>query len=223
MSGVEEEDAERIVREFHDLYCRSHDRTWKNTRWLGVGAIKCPFDLWTYQELLFELRPDGIVETGTHLGGSAYFMAAICDMLGHGRIVTVDIRAASNRPVHPRITYVTGPSTAPETLEAVNRSLAECDRETVMVVLDSHHRRDHVLEELRLYSPLVTPGSYLIVEDTNINSWRPVDRRKPGPLEAVHDFLASDERFETDRSREQFFVTFNPSGYLRRRKDSGGS
>ena len=85
-----------------------------------------------------------------------------------------------------------------------------------MVILDSDHRKDHVVDELRLYSPLVTKGSYLIVEDTNING-RPVfPGFGPGPAEAVDDFLAATTAFERDLSRERFFVTFNPGGYLRR-------
>jgi cephalosporin hydroxylase len=223
VSGVREDEAdgaERIVRDFHDLYCHSRDRTWANTRWFGVPVIKCPFDLWAYQELLFQLKPDVILETGTHMGGSAYFMASMCDMIGRGRIITVDIGDAPDRPTHPRINYMIGSSTDPEMVTHVNEAIAEGGGETVMVVLDSNHHRDHVMEEMRLYSPLVSPGSYMIVEDTNINSWRPEDRRRPGPLEAVHDFLAQDDRFEIDRSWEKFFVTFNPSGFLRRRDEA---
>lgn len=222
VSGIEQDDAERVVRDFHDLYCHSRDRTWMNTHWLGVRVIKCPFDLWAYQELLFELQPDVIVETGTAKGGSAYFMASMCDMIGRGRIITVDIGIAPDRPEHPRITYLTGSSIDPEMVETVKRTVAEGEHEKVMVVLDSNHHRDHVMDEMRRYSPLVTPSSYMIVEDTNINSWRPVDRRRPGPLEAVHDYLAQDDSFEIDRSWEKFFVTFNPSGFLRRRGRSDG-
>jgi cephalosporin hydroxylase len=213
--GAKEDHAEEIVRDFHDLYCHSRDRTWANTSWLGVGAIKCPLDLWIYQELLFKLRPDVIVETGTALGGSAYFMACICDMIGNGRILTIDIGTVPDRPQNPRIRYILGSSVDPEITSTVEHAISP--QEKVLVVLDSKHEYDHVLAEMRTYSPLVSEGSYLIVEDTNINSWRPSDRRRPGPLEAVRDFLGEDDRFEIDRSWEKFYMTFNPSGFLRRR------
>jgi cephalosporin hydroxylase len=85
------------------------------------------------------------------------------------------------------------------------------------VILDSDHERDHVLNELRLYAPLVSAGSYLIVEDSNVNGHPVVSDFGPGPAEAVEQFLAETEEFEVDRSREKFFLTFNPSGYLRKR------
>jgi cephalosporin hydroxylase len=220
VTGVEQQDADQVVREFHDLYCHSRDRTWANTSWLGVGVIKCPLDLWVYQELLFGLRPDVIVETGTALGGSAYFMACICDMIGNGRIVTIDIGTVPDRPAHPRIEYVLGSSVDPPIVSGVEASIEPGEK--VLVILDSKHEHDHVLAEMRTYSHLVSEGSYLIVEDTNINSWRPPDRRRPGPLEAVRDFLGEDDHFEIDRSWEKFFMTFNPSGFLRRRPDGDG-
>lgn len=215
-ADVDEGDADRIVRQFHDLYCQSRDRTWRgNTSWLGVNLIKCPLDLWVYQEILFSLRPDVIVETGTLLGGSAYFIASMCDLIGNGRVITIDIESRAARPDHPRITYLMGSSVDPDVIATVEQSIAPGEK--VLVLLDSWHQGAHVLEEMRAYSPFVSEGSYLIVEDTNINSWRPRDRVQPGPLEAVREFLRDDDRFEIDRSWEKFFMTFNPSGFLRRR------
>ncbi len=86
-----------------------------------------------------------------------------------------------------------------------------------MVILDSDHSRDHVLRELELYSPLVTPGCYLVVEDTNVNGHPVSPEFGPGPMEAVEAFLETTNDFEVDRSREKLLLTFNPSGYLRRR------
>lgn len=188
---------------------------WSNPRWLGVEALKCPFDLWIYQEILHELRPEWVLETGTARGGSALYLASVLDLLGAGKIVSIDIVANAARPSHPRITYLTGSSTSPEILSQVKSLITGSPR--VLVILDSDHKRDHVLEELRLYSPLVTPGSYLIVEDTNVNG-RPVfSGFGPGPGEAVDEFLTGNPGFERDGSRERFFLTFNPGGYLRRR------
>lgn len=185
-----------------------------NPKWLGVAALKCPFDLWIYQEIVHELKPDVIVETGTARGGSALFLASILDIFGSGRLISIDIVRRPEWPTHPRIAYLTGSSTSAPIVEEVRRKCAGASR--VMVILDSDHLKDHVLEELKLYSPLVTPGSYLIVEDTNING-RPVfPGFGPGPGEAVDEFLQGNQQFQRDGSRERFFVTFNPGGYLRR-------
>jgi cephalosporin hydroxylase len=204
----------RIVRSFHRLFYESSLRTWSNTRWLGVGAQKCPFDLWVYQELLHELRPAVIVECGTADGGSALFLASICDLLDEGEIVSVDIRENPQLPAHDRITYLTGSSTAPDIAEAVRQRVN--GRSPILVLLDSNHERDHVLEEMRLYGPLVTPGSYLVVEDSNINGHPVLPEFGPGPAEAIDAFLAESDEFEIDESREKYFLTFNPRGYLRK-------
>jgi cephalosporin hydroxylase len=217
--GVRTPDAHETVDRFHRLYCRSGNSTWRATGWLGVPVIKCPLDLWVYQELLFRLRPDVIVETGTHRGGSALFLASMCDLIGNGRIMTIDIReipprVQPSRPPHPRITYLKGSSVHPEIVSTVEDSIAP--GETVLVLLDSGHKRDHVLAEMRTYAPLVTEGSYMVVEDTNLNGWM---EWGPGPLEAVEEFLAEDDRFAIDRRLEKYFMTFNPNGYLRRLPD----
>ena len=209
---------DRIVREFHRLYYNSGSRTWSNTNWLGTPAQKCPLDLWVYQELLHELRPAMIVETGTADGGSALFLASICDLLGQGSIVSVDIEAKPGRPEHDRVTYLTGSSTAPEIRQQVEELVG--DHTPVLVILDSNHARDHVLEELRVYAPLVTPGSYVIVEDTNVNGHPVSPEFGPGPMEAVDEFLRGSDEFSVDRRQEKFFLTFNPGGYLRRRPDA---
>jgi cephalosporin hydroxylase len=207
-----ETDAQDTIKRFHDLYCHESGRTWHNTTWLGVPSFKCPLDLWIYQELIVSLQPGAIVETGTARGGTAYFLASICDMIGEGRVVTVDAEEKTRRPDHPRITYLTGSSIAPATIQAVSESVA--GEGTVMVILDSAHTHEHVLAEMRAYAPLVSEGSYMVVEDTNVNSWS--EGYGPGPLEAVRDFLTEDDRFEVDRSQERFFMTFNPGGYLKR-------
>lgn len=92
-AAAERARSDAAVEAFHRLFYDTHDTTWKQTFWLGVTVRKCAFDLWTYQEILVDTRPDLIVETGTYLGGSAFYLAGICDLLGHGKIVTVDISA----------------------------------------------------------------------------------------------------------------------------------
>ncbi len=202
--------------QFHRLYYDAGGlgRTWASTRWLGIPTQKCPFDLWIYQEILFELKPDVIIECGTADGGSALFLASLCDLLGKGRVVTVDIKENPARPKHPRITYLLGSSTAERIVDQIRQSIHEGD--TVMAVLDSDHRKEHVVNELRIYSRLVTVGSYLIVEDTNLNGHPVAPSFGPGPLEAVHEFLERNGDFVVDRTREKFLLTFNPGGYLRR-------
>jgi cephalosporin hydroxylase len=207
-----------VIDRFHDLLYGAALETWANTYWLGVATEKLPLDLWVYQEMIAELRPDLIIETGTRFGGSALFMASICDLIGKGRVITIDLqdlaRNETVRPAHPRIEYITASSTAPEALEAVkDRSKAA---ENVIVVLDSDHSMTHVVDELRLYSPFVTPGSYVVVEDTNVNG-HPVDPgHGAGPMEAVELFLRENDEFVPDASREKFLVTFHPRGYLKR-------
>jgi cephalosporin hydroxylase len=205
------------VDAFHRLYYDDLDQTWTQTHWLGAPALKCPLDLWIYQELLTAIRPDLLIETGTAAGGSALFLASCMDMLGNGRVVTIDIDDTPARPHHDRITYLHGSSVDPEIVDRV-RVLA-ADAGSLMVVLDSNHRCEHVLAELHAYSRLVTPGSYLVVEDTNVNGHPVLPTFGPGPYEAVEMFLAEGAPFARDRSCERFFMTFNPGGYLRREGD----
>ena len=155
-----------------------------------------------------------MIETGTADGGSAPYLASLMELVGTGEIVSIDIESREMRPKHSRIRYLLGSSTDSAILAEVGEIAAEA--KTVLAILDSDHSRDHVLDELRAYGPLVTPGSYLIVEDTNVNG-HPVRRdHGPGPMEAVDEFLRSGQPFEIDESREKFFLTFNPRGYLRR-------
>src|SRR5665213_3523805 len=98
----------RTIRKFHQLYydSRTGGKPWRHTFWMGTRILKCPMDLWIYQEMLHELKPDYIIETGTAYGGSAHYMATLCDLIGNGKIITIDIEHQPSRPVHPRVTYV---------------------------------------------------------------------------------------------------------------------
>ena len=163
---------------------------------------------------MVETRPELIVETGTYRGGSAFFLASICDLLGAGEVVSIDVepvrddyprapadhvpRRAARRPI---------PRSSPRFARAPRGS-------ATLVVLDSDHSQAHVEAELAAYAPLVPVGCYVIVEDSNIGQIR--KDLLPGPLEAIETFLAGTDEFEIDREREKFLITFNPSGYLRR-------
>jgi cephalosporin hydroxylase len=206
------------VDSFHELFYGATEQTWQDTHWMGFRAFKCPMDMWSYQEILWDTRPDLIVECGTAWGGSAQFFASMFDLFGtEGEILTIDIASGdqmTGRPTHPRITYLTGSSTDADIVEPVRRRAASADR--VMVVLDSDHSYAHVAAEIATYSSLVTPGCYLVVEDTNVNGNPILPEWGPGPMEAVDEFLDGTQSFVRDPAREKFMMTFNPGGYLRR-------
>ena len=205
-----------IIRSFTRLYYHSRPRIWNNTFWSGVRVGKCPSDLWTYHEMLFELRPDVIVECGTGAGGSSLFLAHQCDLLGTGRIITVDVIDLPDRPQHERITHLVGSSISDEILQKIRGSLKDTDK--VMVILDSDHSKQHVLSELKCYCDMVPVGSYIVVEDSIIGGHPVKPRRKPGPMEAVFEFLETNSDFVIDKDREKFLLTFNPNGYLKKVK-----
>jgi cephalosporin hydroxylase len=207
---------EDIVTRFHKLYHDSHmfGGTWSNTFWMGVPISKCPMDLWIYQEIIFKLKPDVIIECGTAEGGSALFLASMCDLVNHGKVISIDIKAVKNRPTHKRIKYLLGSSTSQEIAEKV-KDLIKTD-EKIMVILDSDHTKQHVLNELNIYNKIVTKGSYLIVEDTNINNPVKIKDFDSSPMEAVEEFLKENKDYVIDKEKEKFYMTFNPNGYLKK-------
>jgi len=205
-----------IIQNFHRLY---YDKgvlggTWNDTKFLGVSTQKCPLDLFIYQEILFNIKPDLIIETGTAGGGGAYFLASICELMNHGEVVTVDINNIAVSPKHKRIKYLFGSSTSQNILSQIEKLVKENMK--VMVILDSNHSKQHVLQELNLYSKFVSVGSYLIVEDTNVNNHPVYGEHGDGPMEAVEEFLKSNKQFKVDKSCEKHYLTFNPNGYLQR-------
>jgi cephalosporin hydroxylase len=202
-----------LVNGFHRLYYGS--LVWDGTYWLGIKCEKCPLDLWIYQEVISDVQPDIIIETGASMGGSALFLASICDLVNRGRVVTIDIEKREV-PKHERIEYVIGSSVAEEIVNDI-RSLVNATQK-VMVILDSDHSMEHVLKELRIYSQLVSVGSYLIVEDTNIDGHPVLPDFGPEPMEAVKEFLRQNDNFVVDESKQKFFLTFNPRGYFLRVK-----
>lgn len=214
---------ERVIADqFHDIYYSKLDAgRGLHTivlSWMGYEMFKCPLDLWTYQELIVNQKPEVIIETGTYKGGSALYLASVCDCLNHGEVVTIDLDATHQpiRPQHPRITYLEGSSTAPDVLARVKEIVA--GRTKVLVILDSDHRCDHVISELRAYREFVPLDGYMVVEDTNINGHPTYKDFGPGPWEAVEEFLQEDHNFIADRACERFILTMNPRGFLRRTK-----
>jgi cephalosporin hydroxylase len=206
--------ADEVRRRFAKLYYDAEAQTWKNTAWLDVPTWKVPSDLWVYQELITRMRPDFILETGTAYGGSALYLATGCDAIGHGHVITVDTQKFDGRPEHPRIEYVFGSSTDPEFLAELRiRTFGH----SLMVILDSDHRKQHVLHELLAYGQLVPPNHCLIGEDTNVNGHPTFPDHGPGPWKAVTEFLASNDNYDVDAECEKFLHTANPRGFLRRK------
>ncbi len=202
--------------------------------WLGRPVLRSPEDMIRIQEVIWRLRPDVIVETGVAHGGSLVFYASLFEAMGNGRAIGVDIDIRKyNRALleaHPlvaRITLVQGSSIARGTLAAVRHSIAPGER--VLVVLDSNHSRAHVEAELDLYSPLVSPGSYIVACDDIMAELAGAPRTAPhwswnNPVAAVEAFLARNPDFVLDESRFPFNegavrnrVTYWPKSYLRRR------
>lgn len=206
-----------ITDQFHKLYysCHTYNEALGKAFWLGAPTQKCPLDVWIYQEIIFETKPDLIIECGTADGGSALFLASICDLVNKGEIITIDIKN-KERPQHKRIKYLLGSSTSEEIVGQVKQAIDGLpgDKNKVMIILDSDHRKKHVLDELRIYSKFVTKGCYLIVEDTNINGHPVAPEFGPGPMEALEEFLNENKNFIADASKEKLFLTFNPKGYL---------
>jgi cephalosporin hydroxylase len=203
-----------VSRQFARLYYGHVESTVFGTSYLGIQTLKYPTDLWMYQEIISETLPELIVETGTWHGGSALYLANVCDALGRGRVITIDTEPGTPLPEHPRITYVRGSSVDPEVVAAVREEARRADG--VMVILDADHSRDHVVRELERYSQLVTVGNYLIVEDTNVNGNPVLPEHGAGPAEALNEFLAMHDGYVVDSSRERLLLTSNPGGYLRR-------
>lgn len=212
--------------------------------WLGRPIIQLPQDIVAMQELIWQVRPDVIVETGIAHGGSLILSASMlalldyCDAVQAGqtldpstpsrRVIGVDIdirehnrRAMEAHPLIGRIEMIEGSSIEPAIVERVKAGVAGARR--VLVALDSNHTHDHALAELRAYAPLTTRGSYCVVFDTIIEDLPAetyTDRPwGPGdnPKTAVHEFLKTTDRFEIDRSiQDKLQLTVAPDGFLRR-------
>jgi cephalosporin hydroxylase len=216
----------RLTRAWFERSCR-FQYTY-HFSWLGRPIIQLPQDIVATQEIIWEVKPDLIIETGIAHGGSLILWSSLMELLGgDGQVVGIDTEirphnraAIEAHPLAKRITMIEGSSVAPQVMERV-RDLAR-DRKAVMVMLDSSHSHDHVRRELALYGPLITAGSYLVVFDTAVEQL-PDDffpnrpwKRGNSPATAVADFLRSTDRFEVDRTIERkVMLTVAPGGYLR--------
>ena len=184
------------------------------TTYFGVPALKSPTDAWVYDELMFEIKPDIIIEIGVNFGGGALRLAHICDTIGKGLVIAIDISLAKVPTIvrnHPRITLFEKDAVA--ALPEVTALIKPDDR--VLVIEDSAHTYDNTLNVLRAYSGFIKLNDYFIVEDSIC--YHGVDMGpNPGPYEAIEAFVNENKSFTIDRSREKFFITWNPKGYLKR-------
>ena len=194
----------------------------KNMYWLGIPVVKTPADMWMMQQIITEVRPDYIVEAGTYCGGSALYFAHVLDglALADAKVITIDIvdktQAVSKLPLwRKRVEFLLGSSTDEAIVSKIRRQVRG---KKVIVVLDSNHTKGHVLNELEAYAHLVSPGSYLIVEDTSIDAIPLRPDFGPGPMAALLEFLDSPAgaSFSPDPTRETFLLTFHPGGWLKR-------
>lgn len=208
------QDNHDVLDAFHEYYYTQKGSVTNNEpKWFGARCMKLPMDLFVYQEIIVETRPDLIVELGTADGGSALFMAMVCAALHQGNVLAVD-KTRYMWPSHPCLTFW-------ETDVLDSKLIAQIEAVTqakkkVMIILDDDHSCSHVLQELDAYSKFVTPGCYMVVEDTNVNGHPVFPNYGPGPWEALQQWLPDHPEFEVDSSREHFGLTFFPRGWLRR-------
>lgn len=201
-----------------------------NFSWMGRPIIQYPQDMIAMQEIIWELKPDLIIETGIAHGGSLIYYASLLELLGKGQVLGIDIDIRSHNRVeiekHPmfsRIEMIEGSSINEETIDKVAEIVK--GKESVLVTLDSNHTHDHVLKELELYAPFVTRNSYLVAFDTIVedlpNGYMPGRPWKQGdnPRTAVREFLQSHPEFESDKSIDnKLLISVGPEGYLKRIK-----
>jgi cephalosporin hydroxylase len=208
---------DNIAEEYHKWYFGA--LTYLGTSWLGVPCLKSVSDMWNYQEILTGLGPGLVVEFGTHKGGSALYFATVLRGLGRPfHVLTVDI---NHQNLHerarqdPDIEFLESSSTAPAVAERIRDLRAQLPG-PVFAILDGDHTRDHVLAEMQLLRPLLTPGDYLVVEDACINGHPIMPGWGPGPFEAIEAYEAQypdDYRHDRDRERK-FGFAFATNGFL---------
>jgi cephalosporin hydroxylase len=204
---------------FHWLWYHS-DNTWKVNQWMGFPIQQSPLDLQVYQEIVARVRPQRIVQTGINEGGSLLYFAHLLDALGMPPdvlVIGIDIRLTPKARdlVHPRIRMLEGSSTDPAIVAEVRKLVGHAA--PVLVSLDSDHSRDHVLQEMRAYGGLVTMGSYMVVEDTNVNGHPVFPSFGPGPHEAVEDYLRQRHDFVRDDSLwTRNMMSLHQGGWLKR-------
>jgi len=215
-----------LTREWFNASC-THNYSY-NYSWMGRPIIQYPQDIVAMQEIIWQVKPDLIIETGIAHGGSLILYASLLQLVGgDGQVLGIDIdikphnlQAIKSHPMFDRITLVEG-SSIDNTIATQVTEFAS-GKQSILVILDSNHTHAHVLRELELYSPLVTKDSYLVVYDTVVEDMdenafpnRPWGKGN-NPKTAVHEFLKLNERFIIDKQiQNKLQITVAPDGYLR--------
>jgi cephalosporin hydroxylase len=205
--------------------------------WLGRPVIQLPEDMLRIQEVIYDIKPDVIVETGVAHGGSLIFYASLCTAIGKGRVIGIDIEIRSHNRMaieehrlSPMISLVEGSSIDAEIIQIVKDQIGAA--ETVLVLLDSNHLKDHVLAELEAYSPLVRPGGYIVACDGIMQQVAGAPRTEENwswnnPISAINEFIARHPEFECvepvwpfNESKISERVTYWLKAFLRKKVDS---
>jgi cephalosporin hydroxylase len=183
----------------------------------GVKTVKCPFDYVIYQMLICKIKPDLVVEIGTHQGGSTLYLADLLEVNGCGHIHTIDLPGNIVDPLvaaHPRITVFTGG------YKAYDRQQLQAYK-NILVIEDGSHQYEDSLEALRLFAPFIATNSYFVVEDGIVNELGMSSSFNGGPQRAIKEFLKENDQFMVDREYCDLFgrnATFNVNGYLKKIK-----
>lgn len=186
-------------------YIHRQGRGENEPRWRGIQVVKYATDLILYSQVIYRCKPDWIIETGTKFGGSAVFFGDMLSLFGgSGNVLSIDIEAKAT-PKHPRVQYIAGNSADREVVAKVATRVSG----RIMVVLDSDHSERHVRRELKLFSPIVTPGQYLVVEDCYTTRAEPY-----GPGKAVAKFIGKRDDFRADPLVDQFIFGVTLGGWL---------
>lgn len=207
----------------------NRDKYSYNFSWMGRPIIQYPQDMIAMQELIWDIKPDLIIETGIAHGGSLIYYASLMELIGKGEVIGIDIdirehnrREIEAHPMFKRIQMIQGSAIDEELVAEVARR-AE-GKETIMVCLDSNHTHDHVLRELELYAPFVTVGSYCVVFDTIVEDMPKGAYERPwdvgnNPKTAVWEYLKTNDNFEIDHQIDnKLLISVAPEGYLKRVK-----
>lgn len=197
-----------------NLILRWQDQTGQST-YFGVQAVKNPGDAWIYQEIVTAMQPDVIIEVGVKHGGGALMMAHLCDLMGKGRVIGVDITLSLVHQTvidHPRITLLEGDACT--MFDIIKSMINPTDR--VLIIEDSAHSYQNTINVLNTYSPLIRVGDYFIVEDS-INYEGVFPNQDFGVANAITDFV-NQGNFVSDRTKEPYVITWNPRGFLKRVK-----
>jgi cephalosporin hydroxylase len=198
------------------LIYHQKDIVFNKCSWMGVHTIKNPLDAWIYQEIIYDVQPDVIVEIGSFEGGSTLYLAHLLDILGKGMVISIDIDRKIYHVEHKRIVVITGDSSSQEVISKVSELSSG---RSVLILHDGDHHKEQVLKDLQNYSKFVSLNSYFIVEDGVIDLFKPRDSLGSfgeGPLAAVEQFLEKNHDFIVDTERERYILTYNPRGFLKR-------